>query len=71
MKWSLVLHAVAAISGVLGVLALLSFWFGLATGKTFLGNTPEHAYDDAIALLLVSIAFGLGTLIHQNQERKK
>jgi len=70
MKWSLILHAVAAISGILGLLALLSFWFGLATGKTFLGNTPDHTYDDAVVLFLASIAFGIGTLIHQNQERK-
>lgn len=70
MKWSPILHAVAAISGVFGVLALLSFWFGLATGKTFLGNTPEHAYDDAVALLLVSIAFGIGTLVHLKEEKK-
>ena len=69
MKWSPILHGVAAISGILGVLALLSFWFGLATGTTFLGHTPEHAYNDAIALLLVSIAFGVGTLIHQRGEK--
>lgn len=71
MKWSPILHGVAAIAGILGVLALFSFWFGLATGSTFFGNTPEHAYDDAIALLLVSVAFGIGTLIHQKQERKQ
>ena len=71
MKWSPILHGVAAISGILGVLALLSFWFGLATGKTFLGNTPEHAYDDAVAFFLASIAFGIGTLIHQKEEEKK
>ncbi|MCP6720295.1 MAG: hypothetical protein KJI72_03205 [Patescibacteria group bacterium] len=70
MKWSPILHGVAAIAGILGVLALLSFWFGLATGTTFLGNTPEHAYDDAVVMLLVSIAFGIGTLIHQRQEEK-
>ena len=69
MKWSPVLHGFAAVSGILGVLALFSFWFGLLTGSTFLGNTPEHAYDDAIALLLVSIAFGIGTLVHQNEEK--
>ena len=70
MKWSPILHGIAAIAGVLGLFALFSFWFGLATGSTFLGNTPEHAYDDAIALLLVSIAFGIGTLIHLRQEKK-
>ena len=70
MKWSPVLHAVAAITGVLGMLALLSYWFGLVTGSTFLGNTPEHAYDDAVALLLVSIGFGIGTLIHMQLEKK-
>ena len=71
MKWSPILHGVSAISGILGVLALFSFWFGLLTGSTFLGNTTEHAYDDAIALLLVSVAFGIGTLIHQKEEKKK
>ena len=71
MKWSPILHGVSAIAGIIGVLALLSFWFGLATGTTFLGNTPEHAYDDAIAFLLVSIAFGIGTLIHQNEEKRR
>ena len=71
MKWSPILHGVSAISGVLGVLVLFSFWFGLLTGSTFLGNTPKHTYDNAIPLLLVSVAFGIGTLIHQNEERKK
>jgi len=70
MKWSPTLHGISAIAGILGVLALFSFWFGLLTGTTFLGNTPEHAFDDAVALLLVSIAFGIGTLIHQNEERR-
>jgi len=70
MKWSPILHGIAATAGILGILALFSFWFGLVTGTTLLGNTPEHAYDDAIALLLVSIAFGIGTLIHQKQEQK-
>ena len=71
MKLSRVLHMVAFISVMLGVLALFSFWFGLSTGTTFLGNTPEHAYDDAIAFLLVSIAFGIGALVHQNEEKRR
>jgi len=70
MKWSPTLHGISAIAGILGLLALFSFWFGLLTGTTFLGNTPEHAFDDAVALLLVSIAFGIGTLIHKNEERR-
>lgn len=71
MKWSPILHGIAATAGILGLLSLFSFWFGLATGSTFLGNTPEHAYDDAIALFLASIAFGIGTLIHQHQEQNR
>ena len=71
MKLSRVLHMVAFISVMLGVLALFSFWFGLSTGTTFLGNTPAHAYDDAIAFLLVSIAFGIGALVHQNEEKRR
>jgi len=70
MRWSPVLHGIAAVSGILGLLALFSFWFGLLTGTTFLGNTPEHAFDDAVALLLVSIAFGIGTLVHQHEEER-
>ncbi len=70
MKWSPILHGISAITGILGLLALLSFWFGLATGNTFLGNTPEHAYQDAVALFLASIAFGIGTLIHRQIEHR-
>lgn len=32
IKWSPILHAVAAISGILGVLALVSFWIAAAKG---------------------------------------
>ncbi|MCH6559621.1 hypothetical protein IH799_04615 [candidate division KSB1 bacterium] len=70
MKWSPILHGVAAISGVVGLLVLVMWWIALLRE----GASPfsaEHLYNDATALLLLSIAFGIGTLIHQNQERKQ
>ena len=70
MKWSPILHGVAAVSGVVGLLALVMWWIALLRE----GVSPfsaEHLYDDAIALFLLSIAFGIGTLIHQRQERQQ
>lgn len=69
MKWSPILHGIAAFAGILGVVALLWFWIASASDGIFLGITAEHAHDDAVALLLVSIAFGIGTLIHRSQEQ--
>lgn len=68
MKWSPILHGIAAISGILGFLALVIWWVVLFRE----GASPfsaEHLYDDAIALLLLSIAFGIGALVHQQQEQ--
>ena len=68
MKWSPLLHGAAAVFGIVGFLALIMWWIVLARE----GASPfssEHLYDDAIALLLCSIAFGIGALIHQRQER--
>ena len=70
MKWSPILHGVSAVTGILGILALFWSWAALLSGGTLLGITAEHSYDDAVALFLASIAFGIGTLIHQAQERK-
>ena len=70
MNWSPILHGVAAISGVVGLLALVMWWIALLRE----GASPfsaKHLYDDAIAFLLLSIAFGIGALIHQQQERKQ
>ena len=69
MKWSPILHMIAAIAGVLGVLALISAW--IAGRGTFLGMTQAHLFEDTKALLLVSIAFGIGTLIHLKEEGRK
>ena len=68
MKWSPILHGIAAISGILGFLALVIWWVMLFRE----GVSPfsaEHLYDDAIVLLLLSIAFGIGALVHQQKEQ--
>ncbi|MDA2936394.1 hypothetical protein MYX06_04220 [Patescibacteria group bacterium AH-259-L05] len=70
MKWSPILHGIAAVAGILGVLALFRFWIASASGGIFLGITAEHAHDDAVALLLASAAFGIATLIHRQQEKQ-
>ncbi len=69
MKWSPILHGISAVSGIVGFLALIIWWIVLARegASPF---SPEHLYDDAIAFLLLSIAFGIGTLIHQREEKK-
>ena len=67
MKWSPILHMVSFISGILGVLALIGAWIATVNGS-FLGLSEGHLFNDAIALLLVSISFGIGTLIHHHEE---
>ncbi|MCH8049594.1 hypothetical protein IH979_02690 [Patescibacteria group bacterium] len=69
MKWSPILHGIAAISGVLGALSLIGAWIAGSAG-TFLGFSQAHLFEDAQSLLLVSIAFGVGTIIHQRLEKK-
>ena len=70
MTWSPILHGIAAVTGVLGILTLLGWWIVLAKTVGFsIMFSPEHLYDDTVVLLLVSIAFGIGTLIHQRQEK--
>ena len=70
MKWSPILHGIAAISGIVGFLTLVVWWIVLLKeGTSFF--SPEHLYDDAIAFLLLSIAFGIGTIIHQLKERRQ
>lgn len=68
MKWSETLHWITAISLTFGALSLLGAW--LAGKGTFVGFTQQHLFTDATNLFLLSIATGVGTLIHQNLERK-
>lgn len=68
IKWSPILHWISLLTAIIGILFLVGAWFATANG-TFLGFSEEHLFNDAISTLLVSIAFGIGTLIHQNEEK--
>ena len=70
MKFSQILHGIAAISGVVGFLALIVAWVA-GTNGTFIGFSQQHLYNDTTGLLLISIAAGLGTLIHLKLESKE
>ena len=61
------MHGIFAIAGVLGVLAIIAAW--VAGSGTLFGLSEGHFFEDAKALLLVSIAFGIGTLIHLKEEK--
>jgi len=67
-KWSKILHGVAFVAGVAGVLALVAAWIASFNGS-FIGRSEAHLFNDAKSLLLVSIAFGIGTLIHLKEEK--
>jgi hypothetical protein len=68
MKWSSILHGISATAGVLGLGALIAAWIASVNGG-FIGMTEEHLFNDATGLLLASIAFGIGTLIHLKGEK--
>lgn len=67
MKWSPILHGVSAVSGILGLLSIIGAWLARESG-TVLGLSQGHLYNDATVLLLASVAFGVGTLIHRAKE---
>jgi len=69
MKWSPILHGISVIAGIVGALALIAAW--VTSSGTLFGLTQAHFFEDAKALLLVSIAFGILTLIHQKIEETK
>ena len=68
MRWAPTLHWASLFAAILGTFALFGAW--LATwNETFLGMTETHLFNDAQTLLLLSIALGVGTLIHHYEER--
>ena len=69
MKWSPILHGISAIFGILGVVALITFWIAAAKDGVQIFS-QDHAYKDAMVLFLASIAFGIGTLVHLREEKK-
>lgn len=70
MKWSKPLHYVAALAALIGLLALLGAWIVGIDGLIW-GQNQEHLFNDAQALFLLSIASGIGTLIHLKEEGAK
>ena len=64
------LHIFSMVTGIFGFLALVGAWIATFNG-TFFEQTQEHLFNDAKGLLLTSIAFGIGTLIHQNEEARE
>ena len=58
IKWSPILHGIAFVSGIIGILALIGAWIATTQGS-FLGLSEEHLFNDAKSLLLVSVAFGI------------
>ena len=55
IKWSPILHGIAFVSGIIGVLALIGAWIATTQGS-FLGLSEEHLFNDAKSLFLASIA---------------
>ena len=57
-------------ASIVGGLALIGAWIAGAD-STFIGHSQGRLYNDTEAFLLISIAFGIGTLIRQNEERNR
>lgn len=69
-KQSEFLHFLTMISVLAGFASLIGAWFAGEEGL-FFGFSQTHLFNDANGLLLLGIALALGTLIHQNLEKKR
>ena len=70
MKWSSILRGIAALTGIFGVITIFGAWIA-GTSGAFLSFSQEYIYNNATVLLLASIAFGIGTLIHTSEEQQQ
>ncbi len=69
MKLSKVMHAIAILVSILGVLVLFGAWIAGEDG-TFLRFSQRHLFNDAIVLQLIAIAFATCTLIRMQLEKQ-
>ncbi len=69
MKLSKIFHVIGAITGWVGVTALLGAWNAGANGTTFGFNQP-HLFMDATVLVLIAIWMQLATMHHMKLEEK-
>lgn len=68
IKWSPILHWISFIAAMLGIAAFLMASIAALTGNLIIGLSEEHLFKDTTSFFLMSIAFGLGTIIHMQLE---
>jgi len=69
MKWSPILHNAAVVIIAAGVLALLGAWWTQLTGRPLWGMSQQHLFSDTTVLILLGMAFQVGTMLHRDIER--
>ena len=68
-KWSPILHWISFIAAMLGVTAFVGASIVALTNNPILGLSEKHLFNDTTSFFLMSIAFGLGTIIHMKLEK--
>ncbi len=54
---------------MLGIVAFLGASIVALTSNPILGLSEEHLFNDTASFFLMSIAFGIGTIIHMKLEK--